>query len=286
MMSFAYAQSFTVLDDYVLDGVSAPSVAHNGRRWVMLFEQREAPVQGCVETWSLGQAVSNDGEHFMPIGYSFGGPGAFSACGSRSPSLVVTDDHHIAVAFEAVQADGSVRIAIADNSVVPMVVREATELAGLVQPSLMRHDGTWYLMALDPAQGLMLAEGSLAAFVLDPVPVIPTGAMTWASSGIQTVTLNCFDDAMWPRTGFYSGRYGSDLSLGQFASNAAGSWYVSTVPYAMGVSTRGGFDSIDDGIDTAVYYDWTDGVGVPHIGVMVNGGIPDPALVYGRDCHP
>ena len=52
-------------------------------------------------------------------------------------------------------------------------------------------------------------------------------------------------------------------SLGQFASNAAGSWYVSTVPYAMGVSTRGGFDSIDDGIDTAVYYDWTDGVGCP-----------------------
>ena len=91
------------------------------------------------------------------------------------------------------------RIAIADNSVVPMVVREATELAGLV--AAFPHAPRWNLvplMALDPAQGLMLAEGSLAAFVLDPVPVIPTGAMTWASSGIQTVTLNCFDDAMWP----------------------------------------------------------------------------------------
>lgn len=286
---FANAQTFTVLDDFVLDGVSAPSVAYNGRRWVMLFERREAPVLGCVEAWSLGQAVSNDGEHFTMTGYSLGGPGVFSPCGSRSPSLVITDTRRVAVAFEAVQYDGSVRIALADNLMGPMLAREVTELPGLVQPSLARYDGTWYLMALDPVQGLMLASGpTLAGFTLDPTPVIPTTGMWWGSDGVQTMTLNCRDDAMWPWDGYYSGWDGVDLGWGQFAGNSFGSWYVSTFPFNTwtGQDIRGGFDSTHDGISTAVYYDWTDGVGLSHIGVMVDGGIPDPASVYGRDCQP
>lgn len=284
----ASAQSFTVLDDHVLDGVSSPTVFHNGRQWVMLFEQPAPPVAGCAEAWSVGSATSSDGIHFTITNRRFG-PGSFSACGAKAPAAAWTDDGHLAVAFESVQPDGSVRIAIIDNFSGRANIRDLPQLDGLVAPTLARFDGIWRLMAVDPVLGLMKAESpDLVNFVLQPSAAVWTGATPWSADGIESAALGCVDDAGWPWEAYYGGWHGSESAWAWLISNAAGSWYVSQpIQTWQDDSAWSGFDFTSDGSRVAVYYDWTDSFGVPHVGVTVSGGgIPDPAALRGRDCQP
>ncbi|MCA9491824.1 MAG: hypothetical protein KC621_17955 [Myxococcales bacterium] len=288
LAAVASAQSFTVLDDHVLDGVSGPTVFHNGGQWVMLFEREVQPVGGCAEAWSVGSAISADGVHFTVTNRTFG-PGAFSACGARAPAAVFTDDGHLVVAFESVQPDGSGHIAIIDNFSGRATIREVPEVAGLVKPTLARFDGTWRLMAVDPVLGLMIAEGpDLDSFVLDPVAAVWTGATPWSADGIESASLGCVDDAGWPWEAYYGGWHGTESAWAWLISNADQDWYVSQpIQTWQDDSAWSGFDFASDGTRVAVYYDWVDTAGVSHVGVTVSGGgIPDTAQLRGRDCQP
>ncbi len=287
LASVSLAQTFVLEDDAILSSAGAPSVVHDGARYLMAYEAPAAPQVGCVETWSVELAQSTDGVHFSPTGARLRGS-ALSTCGVRSPGLALTDDGLLVAVFEAVQPDGSTRIGIADQLLGSTRVRLVPALDGLTRPSIARFDATWRILAVDPTYGLVTADSTdLATFTVEPTTV-RIGATPWSAGGIESASLGCKDDAGWPWEVYYGGWSAGQTGWAWLVGSASDAWYVGApIDLWADPAAWGGFDFVSDGTRTAVYFDWTDGGGVSHVGVTVSGGsFPDPSQLLGRDCRP
>jgi hypothetical protein len=282
-----------VIDDVVLapttsvpNGFGAPSVVWDGVRWRVFAETEVTPPPaGCSEAWAIVRVSSTDGVTYgAPTLVQ--GPSAVTPCGARRPAAVWTDAGTWAVAWE-VAGSQVPRIGVTHNVFGARRARVVSDLDGLADPSMVRHDGIWSVVAVDPTLGLVEATSTdLRTFTVSTTSLVAVGATPWAMGGVENPSLSCLDDAGWPFTLAFGGWTGGDVSWTTGAVRSTRAVYVDAARDTWSAADAWpAFDVVDDGTNVGVWFETTDpATGLPAIGL--GGTLPVGAATPGRDCVP